>query len=156
MKSGDTNVPVEKSREDIRSLLKRHGAAAFGASEDYRTGRVVLTFAIPGASGGFTPVQMPIDTQRVYEALYTNQTADPAVIAQRREQAERVAWRQLYLIIDATLTAATLGIMKVSDVFMAHTVVVSDDGRSERMADYLERTQGALAPGVRALIAAPK
>lgn len=161
VKSASTDVGVDESREQIRALLKKYGATGFGVSEDYRTRRVTVSFVLPGDGSGFVPVQIPIDIGRVYSALYEggqpNQYAkDPTYIAARHEQAERVAWRQLYLIIDATLTASSLGMVRISDVFMAHTMVVTDDGRTERMADYLDRVGGALAPGVRALLPAPK
>jgi hypothetical protein len=160
VKSASTDVPVTESRESITTLLKRHGAKGFGVQENYHTGIVTVSFVLPTEQGSHVPIQIPIDVGKVYAAMYAQPRAaggdrykdDPERIEQRREQAERVAWRQLHFIIDATLTAAALGMMRVSDVFLAHTMVVSDDGRSERMADYLDRTQGALTPGVRALL----
>jgi hypothetical protein len=67
-------------------------------------------------------------------------------------QAERVAWRNLVLWIDAALSAATVGVQTITEAFFAHTIVVDDGGRAERMVDYVERTGGAIGPGVRALL----
>lgn len=161
VKSADTDVPVEKSTEDIKQLVRRHGAAGFGVQEDYRTGRVVVSFVMNMPDGGHLPLQIPMDIGKVYAKMYEggqpNQFTDSAEhIAKRKEQAERTAWRQLHLIIDALLTATSLGIMTLADAFMGHVVIVTDDGKSERMGDYLERTQGVLAPGVRALLPSPK
>jgi hypothetical protein len=166
VKAQDTDVPVERSREDIRALLKRYGAVGFGVQEDYAKGRVAVSFVLPAAGGGHVPIQIPIDIGRVYAAMYEQRKGGGLPHSkgpdaeerheQRREQAERTAWRQLYLIIDATLTAVQLGMMSISDVFLAHTMVVSEGGRSERMADYLARVQGALSTGVRALLPNPE
>lgn len=159
VKAADTSVPVEASIEQIKALVRRHGAAGFGVQEDYRTGRVVVSFVLNTEQGGHLPVQIPIDVRKVYAKLYEGRnpnqyTNDPEHTARRQEQSERTAWRQLYLIVDALLTAASLGMMSLTDAFMAHVMVVTDDGRSERMGDYLERTAGVLAPGVRALLPA--
>lgn len=159
VKAAATDVPVEKSVEDIKTLVRRHGAAGFGVQEDYQTGRVVVSFVLNTEDGGHLPLKIPMDVRlvhaRMYEGTQANQyTNDPEHIARRLEQAERTAWRQLHLIIDALLTATTLGIMTLADAFLGHVVVVGDDGRSERMGDYVARTQGVLAPGVRALLPA--
>lgn len=160
VKSADTDVPVEKSVEDIKTLVRKHGAAGFGVQEDYRTGRVMLSFVLNTPEGGHMPIQIPLDINNVYAKMYgdigKNQyTESPEHVARRREQSERTAWRQLHLIVDALLTANQLGIMTLADAFLGHVVVVNDDGKSERMADYVTRTQGVLAPGVRALLAPP-
>lgn len=158
VKSAASDVSVEKSIEDIKTLVRRHGAAGFGVQEDYRTGRVIVSFVLNTENGGHLPLQIPMDVNTVYDRMYStkaaaNQHMDAGQVAEnRRAQAERTAWRQLHLIIDALLVATSLGIMTLSDAFMGHIVVVHDDGKSERMGDYLARTQGALAAGVRALL----
>lgn len=160
VKSADTDVPVEKSQEDIKQLVRRNGAAGFGVQEDYRTGRVIVSFVMNLPDGGHLPLQIPMDVGKVYAKMYGHpndpKKYDEDVKEARREQAERTAWRQLHLIIDALLTATSLGIMTLADAFMGHVVVVNEDGRSERMGDYLQRTQGVLAPGVRALLPSGK
>lgn len=163
VKAADSNVPVERSVEAIKQLVRKYGASGFGVSEDYRTQTVVVSFVLNGPDGGHMPVQIPVRIRRVYEALYganpikaSNQHMKAPEVEQRRqEQAERTAWRQLHLVVEALLTAVQLGITTLTEAFMGHVVVDTGNGRTERMADYLERTQGALAPGVRALLASP-
>jgi hypothetical protein len=163
VKSADSDVPVEKSAAAIKDLMRRYGASGFGTSEDYANGVVTVSFVLNTDDGQHVPVQIPARIQRVYGVMYGQPRAaggdryknDKAVPTARREQAERTAWRQLHLLVEANLIAVQLGIMSIGEAFMAHTMVVSQDGRSERMADYLARTQGALGPGVRALLAAP-
>lgn len=162
VKAADTDVPVEKSMEDIKQLVRRHGAAGFGVQEDYRTGRVTVSFVMNTPDGGHLPLQIPIDVNTVFARMYDGEfrTGANQYAARskkeaeelRRAQAERTAWRQLHLIVDALLTATSLGIMTLADAFMGHVVIVTAEGKSERMGDYMARTQGVLAPGVRALL----
>jgi hypothetical protein len=162
VKAADTTVPVDQSVEAIKALVRRHNAAGFGVQEDYRTGRVTVSFVLNTDEGGHLPVQIPVETQIVYDRMYKQPRAaggdryadDPEYQQRRREQAERTAWRQLYVIVDALLTGVALGMISLTDAFLAHSMVVTDDGRSERMGDYLVRTQGVLAPGTRALLPA--
>lgn len=164
VKSADSDVPVERSIESIKEMVRKYGASGFGTSEDYRSGIVTVSFVLnTTARQQHVPVQIPVRIQRVYEALYGdskasgNQHASPEQVERnRRAQAERTAWRQLHLLVEANLTAVQLGIISIGEAFLAHTMVVTDDGRTERMGDYLDRTAGALAPGVRALLASPE
>lgn len=160
VKSADTNVSVQESMESIKTLVRRHGATGFGVLEDYKTGMSSVQFVLIEGNDHI-PIKIPVNVGRVFNMLYPGYKDtsykdkfknDDAVKNTRREQAERTAWRQLYLIIDATLTAHALGVMSISDAFLAHTMIVHDDGRSERMGDYVDRVGGALGPGVRALL----
>lgn len=163
VKAADSNVPVERSVEAIKDMVRKYGALGFGTSEDYHNGVITVSFVLNTPDGQHVPVQIPVRTQRVYDAMYgasranANQHASAAQAEQnRRAQAERTAWRQLHLLVEANLTAVQLGIFSIGEAFLAHTMVVNDDGRSERMSDFLERTAGALAPGVRALLSSPQ
>lgn len=162
LKAADSDVPVERSIESIKEMVRKYGASGFGMSEDYRNGVVQVSFVLNTPDGQHVPVQIPVRIQRVYDVLYGdaklngNQHATVSQVEQnRRHQAERTAWRQLHLLVEANLTAVQLGIVSIGEAFLAHTMVVTDDGRSERMSDYLERTAGALGHGVRALLASP-
>lgn len=159
VKSADTNVSVQESMEAIKALVRRHGATGFGVLEDYKTGISSVQFVLIEGNDHI-PIKIPVNVGRVFSMLYEVPRKmggdpfkdDPEHKQRRTEQAERTAWRQLYLIIDATLTAHALGVMSISDAFLAHTMIVHDDGRSERMGDYVGRVGGALGPGVRALL----
>lgn len=157
VKSADTNVSVQESMESIKALVRRHGASGFGVLENYKTGLSTVEFVLTEGNDHI-PIKIPVNVGRVFSMLYPGykdpKKNDESVQDTRREQAERTAWRQLYLIIDATLTAHALGVMSISDAFLAHTMIVHDDGKSERMGDYVERVSGVLAPGVRALLGA--
>lgn len=151
VKSADTKVSVQESIEAIKGLVRRHGAVGFGVIEDYRTGKSVVQFALVQGEQ-HVPIHIPLDIQKVHDLMFTYKPRDAEAGRQHKEQAERTAWRQLYLIVDAVLTASALGVMTITDAFLAHMMVVTDEGKSERMGDFVLRGAGALGPGVRALL----
>jgi len=161
VKAATSDVLAVRSAAAIKDLVRKYGASGFGTSEDYARGIVTVSFVLNTEDGQHVPVQIPVRVQRVYDALYATKAGHNQHVSaaqselNRRAQAERTAWRQLHLLVEANLIAVQLGIMSIGEAFMPHTMVVSDDGRSERMADYFTRTRGALGPGVRALLAAP-
>ena len=151
-------------------MLARYGATGFGYQRDLERGTIVLQFVIPDSAGKDAPrvpVTLPIEIHRVYDALYgrpmkwdytlkKNLHNPKGYDAKKLEQAERVAWRNLVLWIDAALSAATIGMQTITEAFLAHTMIATDDGRTSRMMDYLNSRQGVLAPGVRALLPPPR
>ena len=177
VKSADTSTPVSNSRGEIEKMLRRYGAVGFAVQQEFDaagTGtRIVVQFVVPDSlekNAGKVPVSLPVDVRRIYDALYGRPTRwaineetkrggyvhNPnGYDAKKMMQAERVAWRNLLLWIDAALSAATAGLQTITEAFFAHTMVALEDGQTMRLADYMERTAGALAPGVRALLAAP-
>lgn len=161
VKAVDSVVAVDKSIAQIKKLVVEYGCSGFRVSEDYAKGTIVVTFVLNPPSGGHVPVDIPIQIDKVYDALYgdvkTNwNDRNPAATKQRRrEQAARTAWRNMNLLIEASLSSVSLGVQTIEEVFMAHTLVALADGRTARMTDYLAQTAGALAPGVRALLASP-
>lgn len=164
VKASGTEVAPEKSRIAVERLLRRYGATGFAFTMDLEQGEIKIEFVVPDSmrkDAPRIPVRLPVSIRRVYDGLYGQPTKwsaegrvfdpkgyDPKKLA----QAERVAWRNLVLWIDAALSAATIGVQTISEAFFAHTIVVDDGGRTERMAEYVARTGGAIGPGVRALL----
>jgi hypothetical protein len=164
VKAAETTVAPEKSRAEVERLLRRYGAVGFATTVDLEKAEIRVEFVVPNSKAKDAPrvpVRLPVSVHQVYDSLYgqpTKWTADGRVHdpkgydAKRMLQAERVAWRNLVLWIDAALSAATVGVQTITEAFFAHTIVVDDGGRAERMVDYVERTGGAIGPGVRALL----
>lgn len=168
VKAGDTVVAPEKSRVEVERLLTRYGAVGFSYAIDIEKGEIKIEFVVPNSKekgAPKVPVRLPISVRHVYDSLYgrpmrydysqtpAKHVHDPkGYDAKKLQQAERVAWRNLVLWIDAALSAATIGVQTITEAFFAHTIVVDDGGRTERMAEYVARSGGALAPGVRALL----
>ena len=164
VKSAESDVPVDKSVADIKDLVRKYGAVGFGVSENYESGMSVIELMLPDLPGepARVPFRIPVNVQRVYDVLYNQPRAsggDPykeSHAEARRQQAERTAWRHAFYTIEVALMTATLGGRPVSESLMADLVVVDNEGHRERMGDYLQRTGGTLAPGVRALLAPPR
>lgn len=176
VKSADTETKPERSRAEVEKMLRRYGAVGISIAQQFddqqRVKLIVVEFMVPNSGAkdaAKVPVRLPVDVHRVYDALYGRpqrwtQQPDHAwgyvhnpkgYDGRKMEQAERVAWRNLVLWLDAALSAAVIGLQTITEAFLAHTLVVDDSGGTRRMMDYLDLTQGALAPGVRALLAAP-
>jgi cation transport regulator ChaB len=140
VKSAKTDTPVVNSKGAIEKMLRRYGATAFQVSEDYAGGRVVVSFAIPNSSekgAEVVPIRIPVEIQRVYHALfgmpkkrYSNEYDPKGYDAKRMAQAERVAWRNLVLWLDAALSAATLGLQTITEAFFAHACLTGDGRRA--------------------------
>lgn len=168
VKAADTVVAPEKSRGEVERMLTRYGAVGFAYSVDLEKGEIRVEFVVPDSKqkdAAKIPVRLPVQVRRVYDSLYgrpmrwdysttpAKNVPDPkGYDARKLQQAERVAWRNLVLWIDAALSATTIGVQTITEAFFAHTIVVDDGGRTERMAEYVMRTGGAIGPGVRALL----
>jgi hypothetical protein len=126
------------------------------------------------------PVKLPISVRRVYDAMYGQPTKsvrrtdeeiaqqkarhgyiqsynrqvynEAGYDAKKLEQAERVAWRNICLWVDAALSAAVAGMQTITEAFFAHAVVGAN---GQRMIEVVEEAQQALGGGVQRLLAAP-
>lgn len=122
-----TSVPVEKSRAEIETILRRYGATGFmsGWDED----RAFIVFAIQNRQVKFM-MQMP----RPSEARFTQdkrssfRKLSPETSHARWEAACRQSWRALALVIKAKLEAVAAGITCFEDEFLAH--IVMPDGKT--------------------------
>lgn len=154
VKSDRTATQVSTSKVELERMLKRYGATGYSVSEDYAARRVILSIVLPDHAGRGAPripVKLPVDVRAVYDALYgrpRNNGYNSAYL----DQAERVAWRNLVLWVDAALSAATIGLQTITEAFFAHTVA-GENG--ERMIEVVERAQAQLGAGVQRLLEAP-
>jgi hypothetical protein len=110
-----TTVPVEKTLEEIRRLLKRHGCEGFGQIE--QGGRMAIQFILEGLQYRFV-VDEPLEEewkQKYYDDRYANTSLSATAIRnrmarmdwQRELDAEvRRRWRARLLWLKATLEFA--------------------------------------------------
>lgn len=121
-----TDVPVEKSRAEIETILARYGADQFmygwkenGAVLAFRASERYVRFFLP----------LPSRTDREYTHGRTGTSGSsvvalsPAESAKRHEQACRRNWRALALCIKAKLEAVATGISQFENEFMANIVL---------------------------------
>lgn len=147
VKARDTAVSVEKSQQDIIVLLRRYGARDFGFDEDPDADVATLRFRVKGAAGLF-PVELVVHVERVYAAMYGDREPSRGAVSTSdewkrkvldgwRAQARRTAWRLLVDWLDAALSTTSLGVQTVEEVFLAHAVLPTVDGKSGRVIDYI-------------------
>jgi hypothetical protein len=170
IKSADTSTSAVNSRSELDKMLRRYGASTISMSENVEEGQIVVSFIVPDTlQKGATkvPVKLPISIRNVYHVLYGKPTRyswdaelkrsstvyDPKGYDSKKwAQAERVAWRNLVLWVDAALSAATAGLQTITEAFFAHAVV--GEGGT-RMVEIVEAFQSQLGTGVQRLLTAP-
>ena len=140
VKSAGTSVPTARSRGELEKVLLRYGWDGFGSGTDYKAQKITVWFSVPddlGKDALTVPVKLEINIRDVHDALYAgklNGLYHPADL----QQAERVAWRQLILWVDAACSAAAAGVQKRSDAFFAHCIITSPDGTQRRLTEHLD------------------
>lgn len=151
VKSATTSTSVVNSKSELEKMLRRYRAAAFSVAQDYKNDRAVVMFQIantPDKNARIIDVRFPVDVRKVYDRLYGQPRKnrwvegkgyvpefDPAgYVPKLLEQAERVAWRNVILWVDAQLSAASVGIQTAEEAFIAHTAIGPN---GERLIDVL-------------------
>lgn len=141
VRSAGTSTPVAQSRGELERILARYGCTRFGFDRDDEAQRIQVWFSVPDSKlggGEFVPVRIEVSLRDVgarLDALLSplqrrrGLKTDPA-------QVERVAWRHIVLLVEAGLVAAEAGISRVSEFFLAHTLVQGPEGPA-RVIDVL-------------------
>lgn len=159
VKARDTAVRPEKSRMEVEMMLRRYGATGFSFAANLETGEVQIEFVVPNSAAANAPripVRVPVKILDVFNALFRTYHEDPAWTMKTYPsgwaRAERVAWRNLVLWIDAALSAATIGVRTIAETFAADRLVTDEAGHTMRVQELLERADGALPMGGRLLM----
>ena len=139
-----TTVPVEKTKAEIESLLRKHGADQVMTA--WESSRALVAFRVNGLSAR---IDLPLPDRDQF--LYTERkTAHSTKQVQRTlpqqqtayDQAERQAWRALLLVTKAKLEAVAAGISTMEQEFLAHILMPSNDTVGEtllpRLHEYLD------------------
>jgi hypothetical protein len=137
VKSASTSTPVVNSKGEVERILRRYGADGLAVAQNYGEGTILVSFIVPNSldhGAPLVPVKLPVDVVRVFNALFPRKTPWTLELARSKQnekawaQAERVAWRNLVLWIDAALSAVQCGLQTITEAFFAHAVL-SGDGR---------------------------
>lgn len=151
VKSASTSTPVGNSKRELEKLLTRYGCKAFAVASNFQTGETTINFVVPDTQAKDAPdipVRFQVTPKVVYDAMYGRPTKyddkagahvyNPLGYDERYVlQAERVAWRQLILWVDAALSVAASGMAGTAETFLAHTLVRGDDGVIKPMIQHL-------------------
>lgn len=121
-----TEVSVEKTQQEIQTLVRKHGASEFAGG--WTKGEAGLSFVVKGRRVQFS-VKIPDGANpKIRQAAgrmrgYLVNNLPKAVAAE-----ERRLWRCLLLAIKAKLEIVVSGIATFEEEFLAHIVV--GDGRT--------------------------
>lgn len=122
----DTSVSVEKSEAEIRALLRRYGAEAYGQAE--ANGMAQIVFQLRDRRIVFR-VRLPERKERRFTHSHGGaRLRSPDAAYAAWEQGCRQKWRALALCIKAKLEAVDAGIETFDQAFLAH--VMLPDGRT--------------------------
>jgi hypothetical protein len=103
----DTSVPVQRSQDQIRKLLRDAGALGVQFDEEWGEEPVYrVRFAWPMG-----------DAQRQLVRLEVRPLPPERWI--KAEQRERQAWRGLAHYLEGTIKAATFGLIRFEDIFLS-------------------------------------
>ncbi len=130
--AAETKVPIEKTRAEIESTVRRYGADAFvsgwegeRASVQFRCGGryVRLSMVLPSRSAPDFATTLKGNQHAKAEVARSKASGDKLW-----DQACRQKWRALALMIKAKLEAIESGIVTFEEEFFAH--VIMPDGRT--------------------------
>ncbi len=123
---GTTEVPAERSAGEITGFLVQAGARSIHTN--YENGKVVgLSFVLPFGNGKI-PYSLPVRIDPVFKWIQKQRTYNRQAHAVKdREQAERVAWRQLLAWIQAQFALIQTGMVESAEVFMPYMVAANGE-----------------------------
>lgn len=135
----DTDVPVSRSVDHIRALVERFGALEFGIEYDPNTHLpVAVNFKVKDPEFGVAvPVSLRAPFERVLKAILDGKRGawQADVKARAKDQAQRVAWRNLHDFVRASLIGVQTGIMTLGEAFMASLIVTLPGGQTQRFGE---------------------
>jgi hypothetical protein len=127
-----TDVPVARSIGEIMSLLTQAGALAI--NQDIEGGQVsAIHFVLPYGGGGRLSYKLPARVDPVFKIINGRrvnggQFDRKAMAGKDREQAARVAWRQLFWWLKSQLALIDLGMVQPHEVMMPY--MLDSSGRT--------------------------
>lgn len=119
-----TQVSPEKTATEIILELQKAGCTSI--SHRYDSGKIIgLSFGLNVITAGcekFLEFDLPVRVDPVYEALKAKRKGYlyNKQIVNLKQQAERVAWRQLLRWVQAQLAMIEVGMVKTHEVFMPY------------------------------------
>lgn len=163
IKSASTSTPVVNSKNELERIITRYGCQSFSVQQDYQSNVTTVTFVVPDTlekDAAHIPVQLEVSARAVYDAMFGQpvkrlwkdggpvEEFNPNGYDQKKiEQAQRVAWRQVILWVDAALSAAAAGVQPISQAFFAQRLIQRPDGTMTRIVDHIQELTGGNVGG---------
>lgn len=127
-----TGISPAKTAAEIIELLVRAGATQIAS--DYADGKLSgLAFVLPARGRGMPhSYRLPVRVEPVFKILAARRKRRSRLwamaVAKDKDQAERVAWRQLYRWVQAQLAMIEVGMAETPEVFLPY--MQAENGRS--------------------------
>ena len=120
-----TEVPVSRSVASICDLLVQSGASSL--TMNYGEGQKIVGIQFVQRVGEFEiTFRLPARVEPVYKLLHSKRSKGYNFDKNKlMEQAERVAWRQLFAWTEAQLAMIQTGMAQPAEVFMPYAIVPS-------------------------------
>lgn len=138
-----TNIPPEKTVLEIQMKLSEYGAKQILTEYDDEGVIHQISFII-NVSGKSVAFKLPCRTDAVYETMVKrrkNTIQDSKIRNKFKENAKKIAWRQLLRWVEAQLALVDTGMAQVQEVFLAYAQM-----GNETLYEKLEREQFKLLP----------
>jgi hypothetical protein len=142
-----TTVSTDKSLSEIRSVLKKYGAAGFAFGEDDKA--IQIAFDMKGRRIRFT---VPVPDESKFLKVKMNRRASRVRTPEERRKAVEKAlpqrYRALLLVIKAKLESVESGIETFDHAFLAHLILPSGETFSEWLEPQFEQiySRGVMPP----------
>jgi len=117
----NTEVPVEKSQVEIKTIVTRYGATKFASLEEER--RAAIMFEANNRRIRFILVLPDPNDDEFYRIPRRHERRSNDAARRKWEQACRQRWRALALAIKAKLEAVESGIATFEEEFLPYTVM---------------------------------
>lgn len=137
--AANTEVPTEKTRAEIETVIKRYGGTHFGYMSNPESAIVLFV-----ANDRKVRFNLPLPNTEDDEFQYrpyrdSRKRCTPDEVQSRWEQACRSRWRALLLVIKAKLEAIDVGVTSFDEEFLAHIVTDSGETVGESLLPNLNR-----------------
>ncbi len=121
---GDTEVPVERSQQDIKNLLQANGVKA--SRFTYYQTSALVEFVLPGPNKEELSYRIAVDTKRLPPPKKPTQ--------HYLDQRVRQMWRMLYWWLKAKFEAIQFGLVEKETEFLPFMMVRGERGQATTMA----------------------
>jgi len=121
-----TKMPVEKTVADIQMILGRYGAC--GVMTQFKDGEVEAVFFKVLFLGKEVPFRLPCRWEPIEKEFRSRvkkwpiSTNENVLVKEKeiRDQAKRVAWRQILRWVEAQMALVETDMVKVQEVFLPY------------------------------------
>jgi hypothetical protein len=136
-----TSVPVERSRAEIESLLKKYGATKFASGWD--EGKAVIAFEMNARRIRFEVPVPPVELFRTKEKWGSVRKVPDAEAERARDQEMRRRFRAFLLVVKAKLEAVASNVSSFETEFLAFVVLPNGATVGQWLVPQIEQSYGS-------------